>query len=85
MNYSRIVHEQFMHRIHEQHMNGSWTWNGPIHEKFMNIWRHRVQELFKNISMHMVHEPFMNGSWTWNGPIHGKNMHISVSDKLQTN
>jgi len=28
----------------------------------MNISRHRVQELFKNISMHMVHEQFMNGS-----------------------
>jgi len=119
-------HELFKNRawtVHAQFMNGSWTWNSPIHEKFMNISRHRVQELFMNISMHIVHEQFMNGSWTWNDPIHELfevqssgtvhehfnahgpwtvhewffnflnmkwsyslyNMHISVSDKLQTN
>jgi len=59
-----------MHRVHEQlFMNGSGTWNGPIHEKFMNFSRHRVHELFINMSMHRVHEQFKSGSWTWNGPI----------------
>ena len=70
MNYSWIMHEQVMHIIHEQHMNRSWTWNDPIHEKFMNISRHRGHELLLNISMHIVHEQFRIGSGTWNGPIY---------------
>ena len=36
MNCARTVHAKNSWTTHEKSMNGSWTWNGPIREKFMN-------------------------------------------------
>ena len=53
MNYSRIVHEQFMHRIHEQHMNSSWM-----------VLEHEMV-LFMKGSWIFQGREFRNCSWTF--------------------
>ena len=96
MNGSWILHEHFMVQsswtTHEQFMNGSWTWNEPIHETttFMNSWwTPRLMKYTWTVhgtefinNTWTVHELFLNMKWaySWNYNIHEQLMNSSTHE-----